>query len=195
MRDDDSNNEESPLNRVGTAVAALPALLAALVLWGIPVEIPVLVLVVVVAVCGLVGGAINMYDRGPLVAGAALGLVMALGGFAAVYFWIQGRQRVRGFEVAIAFLIGIAPGFAFQFFIKRLIASRAEEKRQAKIRKRKRSIRRQERLDDESTPRSASPPGPSLGGQDTHVSACGRSPTPMGRTILLPVPHDRPPVP
>jgi len=146
----DSNSENSQLNQIGTGVVVIPTILAALLLWGIiPIKIPILILIVVVVVCGLVGGAMNMYDRGPIAAGAAIGLVMALGGFASVYLWLQGRESVRRFEIAIAFLIGIAPGFLLQFFIQRVIASRAKERRRAKIRKRKRGGRGQDRQNDE----------------------------------------------
>ena len=122
----DAWGEESQLNQVGTAVVVIPAILAALVLWGVvPVEISPALLFVVVAVFGLAGGAMNLLGRGPVAAGAAVGLVMALGGFGAVYLWIHGRESVRWFEVAIAFVIGAAPGFLLQFVLQRMAAQRA----------------------------------------------------------------------
>jgi hypothetical protein len=121
----DSWGEESPVNQVGTGIMVIPAIGCALVLWGlIPLEVPVAALFVVVAVCGAVGGVINVMGRGPLPAGALVGVVSALGGFGAVYLWISNRQSVRWFEIAIAFLVGAAPGFLLQYVLARALAAR-----------------------------------------------------------------------
>jgi hypothetical protein len=120
-------SEESQVNQIGIYIVAGGAIIAALLLWGvIPVAVPVSVLAAAVAVCGLVGGAINVLGRGPVAAGAVVGVVMALGGFCAVYFWINGRESVRWFEVMIAFVIGIVPGFVVQYLIQRMLGVRAE---------------------------------------------------------------------
>jgi hypothetical protein len=114
------------LNNIGTGIMVIPAILAALILWGIvPVEVPVTILFVVVAICGTFGGVVNILGRGPVAAGAVIGLVTGLGGFGAVYFWINGRESVFWLEITIAFLIGIVPGFLLQFAIQRVLAKRA----------------------------------------------------------------------
>ena len=50
-----------------------------------------MVLFAAVAVCGIVGGIMNIYGRGPVAAGAVIGLVLSLGGFGAVFLWIKKR--------------------------------------------------------------------------------------------------------
>ena len=66
----------------------LPSIFAALATWGLfGIEIPVMILCIIVGVCGLVGGVINLLGRGPVWAGALIGLLMALGGYGAVSWW------------------------------------------------------------------------------------------------------------
>ncbi len=103
----------------------IPAIAGALLLWGIiPVQVSVTVLFIVVGLCGAIGGVLNIMGRGPLAAGALVGVVSALGGFGVVYLWIANRSSVRWFEVAIAFVLGVAPGFLLQFLLARKLAPR-----------------------------------------------------------------------
>ena len=121
------NAQETSLNKLGTYIVLTPAILGALFSWGIfGIEVPPTMLWIVVAVCGIVGGAINVHGRGPMLAGAIVGLLMGLGGFGAVFWWVHGRERVQKFEVAIAFLLGAAPGFGCQYFIQYLLRKKAE---------------------------------------------------------------------
>ncbi|MEO1237363.1 MAG: hypothetical protein AAFX76_11300 [Planctomycetota bacterium] len=128
MAHDGWSSEESQFNQIGTGIAVVPAILAALLLWGvIPVEVTAGVLFAVVAVCGVVGGVINILGRGPIWAGALLGLLLSAGGFGAVYLWAEGRESVRWFEVAIAFVVGAAPSFVLQLILQRVMGSSSDE--------------------------------------------------------------------
>src|SRR6266850_957888 len=92
MAQDGWSGEESQLNKIGTSIAVFPAIIGALLLWQIiPVEVPTPVLFGAVAICGIVGGIMNIYGRGPIAAGAVVGLVLSLGGFGAVFLWIHKR--------------------------------------------------------------------------------------------------------
>lgn len=114
----DAWGEESQVNHIGTGIVVMPAIAGALLLWGVlPFNVSAGVLFVMVAACGLVGGAMNLLGRGPVAIGAVVGLIMALGGFGAVYLWITGRASVLWFEIAVAFLVGLAPGFALQYVL------------------------------------------------------------------------------
>src|SRR5437879_10152981 len=122
------STEESSFNKLGTYITVGPSLLAALVAWGIfGIDVPTNILCVVVGVCGLIGGAINIAGRGPLLAGAFIGLVLALGGYGAVYWWVHDRQRAYKFELAIAFAVGAAPGFLLQFLLQHMLRKRAPQ--------------------------------------------------------------------
>lgn len=106
---------ESRLNQVGTALVVFPSILAALLLADlIPIDVPVGILFAVVIISGTAGGAINLIGRGPLILGAIVGLAIALGGFSAVYGWLQLRPSVYWLEVALAYFIGTVPGFLLQ---------------------------------------------------------------------------------
>lgn len=106
---------ESRLNQVGTLLVVFPSILAALLLADlIPIDVPIGILFAVVIISGAAGGAINLIGRGPLILGAIVGLAIALGGFSAVYGWLQIRPSVYWFEVALAYFIGTVPGFLLQ---------------------------------------------------------------------------------
>src|SRR5205814_3112839 len=128
MAQDGWSGEETQFNKLGTSIAVFPAIIGALLLWQIiPVEVPPMVLFAAVAVCGIVGGIMNIYGRGPVAAGAVIGLVLSLGGFGAVFLWIKKRgEHARWFEVALAFMIGAMPGFLLQYIIQRMMGARAE---------------------------------------------------------------------
>ena len=121
--------EESQLNQVGTLLIIIPPLLAAFLVAGvIPFNVPVPLLLIVVVICGLVGGTLNLVGRGPLVLGTIMGLVLTLGGFSAVYAWTQVRQGVfwHELEVAAAFFIGTIPGFLLQRLFQHMVAGRTK---------------------------------------------------------------------
>ncbi len=100
----------------------LPTIFAAMISGGMfGIEVPVEILCVVVGICGVTGGVINIMGRGPLVAGAVVGLVTALGAYGAVAWWIFGRKRVFIFEVSLAFVIGAIPGLALQYGLQQFL--------------------------------------------------------------------------
>jgi hypothetical protein len=117
---------ETGLNKLGTYIVVTPAGLSGLLSWGLfGLEVPALLLGIVSGICGMVGGALNVAGRGPIAAGAFIGLVMSLGGYGAVYWWIQGRHSVRVFELAIAFVVGALPGFVLQAVLQQILRKRA----------------------------------------------------------------------
>ncbi len=118
--------EETQLNKIGTYITVTPAILGAMLPWGlIPVEIPLLPLCVVIGVAGVVGGLLNLAGRGPLWAGALLGPLIALGGYGAVYWWIHDRETVYKWETLVAFGIGAAPGMGLQYLLQQILRKRA----------------------------------------------------------------------
>jgi hypothetical protein len=118
--------EESGLNKLGIYITVTPAIVAALISWGMfGIEVPAMILFIAVGVGGLVGGVLNVAGRGPIVAGAAVGLLIALGGYSAVFWWIHGRQSVYTIEAVIAFTLGAAPGFVLQYAIQQFLKRRA----------------------------------------------------------------------
>jgi hypothetical protein len=119
--------EETSLNKLGTYIVVGPSSLAALLSWGVfGIQVPATILCIVVGVCGLVGGALNVAGRGPIVAGAFIGLLIGLGGYGATYGWIHNRASAYKFEVGIAFIVGAAPGLLLQYFLQRTLRKRAQ---------------------------------------------------------------------
>jgi hypothetical protein len=119
--------EETQVNKLGTFVIVGPVIFAALFASGIfGVQVAPSLLLTVVAVCGVLGGVLNISGRGPVVAGAIVGLVIAVGGYGAVYWWIQGRESVRKFELIIAFVVGVIPGFLLQTLLQAYLRKRAQ---------------------------------------------------------------------
>jgi len=119
--------DETNFNKLGTYLAVIPAIVAALLSWGIfGIQVSPLILCIVVAICGVIGGVMNVAGRGPIVAGAVIGLLLALGGYGAVYWWIHEREKVRAYEVAIAFTLGAAPGMLLQYGIQQILRKRAQ---------------------------------------------------------------------
>ncbi len=118
--------EETQLNKIGTYVTVTPAILGAMLPWGfIPIEIPILPLCVVIGIAGVVGGLLNISGRGPLWAGAIIGLLIALGGYGAVCWWIHDRETIYKGETLIAFGIGAAPGMLLQYLLQRILRKRS----------------------------------------------------------------------
>jgi hypothetical protein len=121
------DSDETGINKLGTYIVTLPALFAGLITWGIfGVEVSAVTLCIVVGVCGVIGGILNVLGRGPLWAGAILGPVMGLGGYGAVYWWIRGRASAYKFELAIAFALGCAPALGLQRLLQMILRKRAE---------------------------------------------------------------------
>jgi len=118
--------DESSLNKLGMYIVMIPAVGAALITGGIiGIEVPVMILGIIVGVCGLIGGVVNLLGRGPVWAGALIGLVLGLGGYAVVAWWIHGRASVYKFELLIAFAAGAAPGFLLQYVLQQVLRKRA----------------------------------------------------------------------
>jgi hypothetical protein len=118
--------EETQLNKLGTYIVVGPVIIAALFASGtFGVQISATLIFTVVAVGGIVGGILNIAGRGPILAGAFIGLVMALGGYGVVHWWIQGRESVRKFEIMIAFVVGMLPGYLLQMGLQAILRKRA----------------------------------------------------------------------
>ena len=127
-RSDGWEKSESDFNKLGSYVMLIPSILGAMLAAGFfGIEVSPLILGVIVGVCGLVGGVINIMGRGPIVVGMLVGLVMALGGYGAVFWWVQGKTRVYKFELVIAFAIGAAPGFGLQFLFQKILLKRKQQ--------------------------------------------------------------------
>jgi hypothetical protein len=122
-RNDGWGTPETGFNKLGTYIMGLPAVFAAMISGGMfgGFEMPVEILCVVVGICGVIGGVINIMGRGPLVAGAVVGLVTALGAYGAVAWWIFGRKRVYIVEVSLAFIVGAIPGMALQYGLQQFL--------------------------------------------------------------------------
>jgi hypothetical protein len=123
------DSPEQGINKLGTTITTMPAVLGVLALWGIfgDVEIAAPIIFTIVAVCGVIGGALNVLNRGPIWMGAICGLVVAVGGYGAAYLWIHNRQSIYKFELAIAFIVGCLPGFGLQFLFQQLRKKMAKE--------------------------------------------------------------------
>lgn len=118
--------EETQVNKLGTYITVGPPILAALFSSGIfGIEVSPALLGPIVAIGGLLGGALNIAGRGPILAGAFIGCVIAVGGYGAVYWWIHGKESVRKFEVMIAFVVGVIPGFLLQTLLQAHLRKRA----------------------------------------------------------------------
>jgi hypothetical protein len=119
--------DETDLNKKGVLIMGIPAVAAAMLSWGIlGIEVPAAILWIVVAICGVAGGVVNIYGRGPIWAGAMTGMVMALGAYAAVFFWLEGRRSVRSYEILAAFVIGALPGWGLQWLLQKLLRKQIE---------------------------------------------------------------------
>ena len=119
--------EETQVNKLGTFIIVGPVIFAALFASGIfGVQVSPTLLLTVVAIGGVLGGVLNISGRGPVLAGALVGLIIAVGGYGAVYWWIQGRESVRKFELIIAFVVGVIPGFLLQTLLQAYLRKRAQ---------------------------------------------------------------------
>jgi hypothetical protein len=119
------STEETQLNKLGTWIILIPTICAAIIPWIADFQLPMLPTVIVIGVCGLIGGIVNIYGRGPMAAGAVVGLVMALGAYGAVVWWVHDRKSVRKFELAIAFTVGALPGLGLQYLLQVILKKRA----------------------------------------------------------------------
>jgi hypothetical protein len=117
--------EETQVNKLGTWIVIGVVIVGSLFGSGfVGVQLSGPLLLAVVALGGVIGGILNIAGRGPILAGAFIGLVMALGGYGAVYWWMQGKESVRKFEVIIAMVIGMVPGFLLQAGLQALLKKR-----------------------------------------------------------------------
>jgi hypothetical protein len=116
----DVRSDVSEINEVGTCVMVVSAIAAGLLLWGVlPIRVPIPLTLALAIVGGAVGGAMNLYGRGSIALGALIGAICSLGGFGAVYLWLNYRFKPHWFELTLAFLIGIAPGGWLQYLFAR----------------------------------------------------------------------------
>jgi len=118
-------SDETDFNKAGSYVIMGPALICALLNWGtFGVKVDAGILYVIVAVCGIIGGLMNIHGRGPMIAGAIVGIVIALGGFSAQLWWLKGRESVFIVEATIAFVVGSLPGYGLQILLQQLLKKR-----------------------------------------------------------------------
>jgi hypothetical protein len=118
--------EETQVNKLGTYLTVGTPLLAALLSAGVfGIALSPALLGLIVGIAGLIGGALNIAGRGPVLAGALVGVVIALGGYGVVYWWIHDKESVRKFEVIIALVVGVIPGFLLQAGLQALLRKRA----------------------------------------------------------------------
>jgi hypothetical protein len=126
-RHDGWGSPETSFNKLGTYLSAGSAMLAALISWGMfGIEVPGTILCIVVGVCGVVGGAINIAGRGPILAGMVVGPILGLGGYCAALWWLQGRKSVYTWQVSLAFIVGAMPGILLQYLLQKCLKKRAE---------------------------------------------------------------------
>ena len=121
------DSPDNQVNQIGTFVIVIPAMLAALLAWGVFGEVSTTALCVLVAVTSAVGGAMNAVGKGSPLVGVLIGLLLGFGGFAAVLLWIRGRESVSMIEVGVAFLVGVVPAFVLLHFVKRASRGSATE--------------------------------------------------------------------
>jgi hypothetical protein len=117
------NGPETALHKAGQYLAFTPALLAALVAWRF-LSFPAIVLILAVGVAffGIIGGILNIWGRGPVWAGALVGLVTTLCGFFTVSWWIRFREGDAWWiEVIVAFVLGCAPGILLQPLLQKML--------------------------------------------------------------------------
>ena len=113
--------EEGQIHNIGTYVIVVPPFLSALFIVGtIPIQIPISILLAFIAVCGIVGGAINILERGPLIAGAVAGMTMAVGSFISIFLWILWRGEPYMIELFFPAVLGAIPGSAMQMGLARI---------------------------------------------------------------------------
>jgi hypothetical protein len=126
MGRDGWRGEETPLNKVGSSITVIPTILGGILLYVAGDYIPAEYIFIVVGLCGLIGGAMNVHGRGPESAGAVVGLIIAMGGLGAVYWWLNFRdaEKIWWFEVAIAFVVGAMPGMVAQYVIQKILGVR-----------------------------------------------------------------------
>jgi hypothetical protein len=120
------NSPETGLNKIGSYIVGGSAITAALLTWGLfDLKVNLAILATVVAVCGVGGGILNVLGRGPIWAGALVGLVMGLGGFGATCWWLHGHRRAYKLELMLVFLVGCAPGIGLQYLLQKLVRRNA----------------------------------------------------------------------
>lgn len=120
----------SNLNQVGAVLVIVSTVLAIFVSGGVlQNDVPITVLFVAVAIGGLAGGAVYLIGRGPLAAGAIIGLAIAVGGFGAAYWWSQIRNSPSAYEVALVTFVGTLPGFLLQRILQRMFAKQSDANR------------------------------------------------------------------
>jgi hypothetical protein len=127
QRHDGWGSPETSFNKLGTYLSAGSAMLAALISWGMfGFEVSGTILCIVVGVCGVVGGAIHIAGRGPILAGMLIGPILGLGGYTAALWWLQGRKSVYTWQVSIAFIVGALPGILLQYLLQKWLKNRSE---------------------------------------------------------------------
>jgi hypothetical protein len=94
--------------------------------WGVmDIQIPVMVFFIIVGIGGLIGGILNILGRGPILAGAFVGILIAVGGYAATYWWIHDRTSVYKWQLIVAWAIGSVPGFIVQYVLQQILRKKA----------------------------------------------------------------------
>jgi hypothetical protein len=127
MMSDGWGSKVSNLNQVGTVLVIVSTVITIFAFGDmVQNDVPVTVLFIAVAICGLIGGALYVIGRAPVVAGAFIGLVITVGGFGAAYWWSQFRNGPSVYEVAVVTFVGTLPGFLLQRICQRIFARRTD---------------------------------------------------------------------
>ncbi len=121
----DSSDEQSGLNKLGSWVITGSGTLAAMSAGGVlPVILPTNMLWPVVAVCGFVGGMMNIAGRGPIWTGMLYGPATGVGGFLVAYLWIRNRESVYWWQLTLAYIIGAMPGVLLQWLLMKFFCKK-----------------------------------------------------------------------
>lgn len=118
---------ETGFHKLGTYIVMVPPIFAAMLPWGVMgIELPLVATFIVLGVFGIIGGIINVWGRGPIAAGAFIGVTIALGGYGAMAYWLHGKRHVYKYELVIAFAIGAVPGMLLQALLQKLLKKRRQ---------------------------------------------------------------------
>jgi hypothetical protein len=127
MMSDGWGSKVSNLNQVGSILVIISTVISIFAFGDmVQNDVPVTVLFVAIAICGLIGGAIYVIGRAPVVAGALVGLAITAGCFGAAYWWSQFRNSPSVYEVAVVAFVGTLPGFLLQRLFQRMFARQAD---------------------------------------------------------------------
>ena len=119
--------ETMTIHKVGGILFAVAVVIPAMIMGNIFRDWNTLSATTWVAISALgsaLSGALFVHRRAPYYVGALGGVLIAPGALLAISWWVGGRTSVFRIEVAIAFLIGAAPGaLAYSWLFKRVVGT------------------------------------------------------------------------